>query len=321
MSTNPNNAVGTNGAFGGRTSVNALNDVLAAFSGAGILSGWRCVPSSGMTVTIGGQDNDIRDAAIAEDPYGNRTTINNISRQPISITLSAASASSTRYTTIVAYVNSPTNASNTNLDNPSVAGIIAVNGTAVAAPTIPSVPTDAQIRTAITTDGGTGSAAYYVRLATILVPASATVITAEYIAQERHDAALSSVMRRRPYIFGNKQSYTTTATTAEVTLNTLTAEKTGVYFIYCDGWVNENGQSHASNIYSSVHIKSGNTIIAGTQLQLIADSNGTEQHDMDVMAMIALSAGDIITIAFQQNNSSVAGMIYEYNFGMFEISG
>lgn len=189
MSTNPNNAVGTNGAFGGRTSVNALNDVLAAFSGSGILSGWKCVPSSGMTVQIGGQDADIRDAAIAEDPYGNRTTINNISQQPISITLSAASASSNRYTSIVAYVNSPTNASDTALDNPTVVGLIAVDGVAT---TNPTKPTDAQIRTAITVDGGTGSAAYYVKLADIYIEAGLTTITASYIIQENMEVGLSA---------------------------------------------------------------------------------------------------------------------------------
>ena len=74
--TNPNNAVGTNGAFGGRTSVNAFNDGLASYS-AGIMSGWACEPSSGLTVVLGG-DGNTRDVAIAEDNAGNKTTINNI---------------------------------------------------------------------------------------------------------------------------------------------------------------------------------------------------------------------------------------------------
>ena len=51
--TNPNNAVGTNAAYGGRTSVNAFNDDLTIYS-RGILSGWACSPKSGMTVQIGG---------------------------------------------------------------------------------------------------------------------------------------------------------------------------------------------------------------------------------------------------------------------------
>lgn len=214
--TNPNNAVGTNGAFGGRTSVNALNDVLAVFSGSGILSGWKCVPSSGMTVQIGGQDTDIRDVAIAEDPYGNRTTINNISQSPISITISAASASSNRYTSIVAYVNSPTNASDTTLDNPTVVGIIAVNGTAKTSPT---VPTDAQIRTAITADGGTGSAAYYVKLADIYIEAGLTTITGSYIVQDGMNTGPSDAMQNgvlhgwTPLFSGSADLYNTSPIT------------------------------------------------------------------------------------------------------------
>lgn len=180
MSTNPNSALGTNGAFGGRTSVNAFNDVLAAFSKGGILSGWTCVPSSGMTVTLGGEA-DVRDVAIAEDPYGNKTTVNNISGTPVSVSLSAASLTGNRVDSIVAYVNSPASASATTLDNPSVVGIIAVDGTASA--TTPLPPDETAIRAAITADGGTGTTAYYVELAQILVPVGTTDILLNYIAQ------------------------------------------------------------------------------------------------------------------------------------------
>ena len=91
--TNPNDAVGTNGAFGGRTSVNAFNDVLAVLS-SGILSGWACSPNSGMSVVVGG-DGSNRDVAIAEDNAGNKTTINNISASPIAVTMPAKSIAST----------------------------------------------------------------------------------------------------------------------------------------------------------------------------------------------------------------------------------
>ena len=69
--TNPNNAVGTNGAYGGRTSVNAFNDILGAFS-SGILSGWVCSPDTGLTLALGG-DGTTRDVAVAEDTAGNKT--------------------------------------------------------------------------------------------------------------------------------------------------------------------------------------------------------------------------------------------------------
>lgn len=316
--TNPNNSVGTNGAFGGRTSVNALNDVLAAFSGAGIVSGWKCVPSSGMTVSIGGQSSTVRDVAIAEDPYGNRTTINNILASPVSITISAASASSNRYTSIIAYVNSPTNADDTTLDNPSVVGLIAVDGTAQSSP---SVPSESTIRTAITADGGTGSAAYYVKLADIYVEAGLTTVTSSYIDQEWRSARFSRTMQARLYYYGNNQSYTTTATTSAVTLQTIIPQETGVYMVFCDGWVYENGVSHSSNIYPSVAIRGENVIYGNTQVQLTSDSgNTTKQVSLGSTALIPIGAGDPIYFKFQQSNAAASGMIYTYNYGAVKVS-
>jgi len=173
--TNPNNSLGTNGAFGGRTSVNAFNDVLATFDGAGIVSGFVVEPDSGMTVAVGG-DGTTRDVAVAEDPFGNRTTVDNISGDPISVTINTASTTSARIDSIVAYVNSPATASDTSVDNPTACGIIAVNGTSGGA------PLDAAIRTAITADGGTGSTAYYVVIANVSVPANTTAITSGLIS-------------------------------------------------------------------------------------------------------------------------------------------
>lgn len=173
--TNPDNALGTNGAFGGRTSVNAFNDVLATFAGAGIVSGFAVEPDTGMTVNVGG-DGTTRDVAVAEDPFGNRTTVDNISGDPISVTINTASTTSARIDSIVAYVNNPANASGTSVDNPTACGIIAVNGTSGGA------PLDSAIRTAITADGGTGSTAYYVVIANVSVPANTTAITSGLIS-------------------------------------------------------------------------------------------------------------------------------------------
>lgn len=176
MGTNPNNLVGTNGAYGGRTSVNAFNDVLSAFTTAGVVSGWNCAPQSGMVVQLGG-DSLSRDVAIAEDPFGNRTTINNREGEPVPVEISAASATTQRIDCVVAYVNSPATVQSTTLDNPEAVGIIDVKGSSS------SEPDDEAIRAAITADGGTGSTAYYVILATITVPAGATSITDSEIAQ------------------------------------------------------------------------------------------------------------------------------------------
>lgn len=174
--TNPNNAVGTNGAFGGRTSVNAFNDVMAAFQGRGILSGWAISPDSGMTVAIGGS-GITRDSAIAEDNAGNKTSVNNISNSPISVTLDSAPASNSRYDAIVAYVDKPPTSPATQ-DNPECCGIISVTGIAASTPTYPD---DTDIRDAITADGASGSTAYYVVLGYITIENGTTDITADMI--------------------------------------------------------------------------------------------------------------------------------------------
>lgn len=180
MATNPNNSIGTNAAFGGRTSVNAFNDSLAVYSGKGILSGFYISPNSGMTVSIGGSGL-VRDVAVAEDNVGNRTTINNISGSPITVTIPEAPASDSRYDTIVAYVVANPTGSRFIADNYGVCGLIVVSGEASSAPVL---ATDTQIRSAITTDSGTsGEKAYYVELGEVLVASETATITADMITQ------------------------------------------------------------------------------------------------------------------------------------------
>ena len=177
MSTNPNNAVGTNAAYDGRTSVKAFNDNIGAYS-TGILSGWACSPDTGMTVSLGG-DGTTRDIAIAEDVAGNKITVNNISEAPISVTMSAAPATNSRIDLIVAYVDNPPQGSATSIDNPGACGLITVDGTAAADPVAPN---DSAIRTAITADGASGSTAYYVVLATLTIASGTTDLTSDNIA-------------------------------------------------------------------------------------------------------------------------------------------
>lgn len=177
MSTNPNNAVGTNAAYDGRTSVKAFNDALGAYS-RGILSGWACSPNTGMTVSLGG-DGTTRDIAIAEDVAGNKITVNNISESPISVTMSAAPATNSRIDLVVAYVDNPPQGSSTSVDNPGACGLIKVDGTAAADPVAPN---DSAIRTAITADGASGATAYYVVLAIITIASGTTDLTSSNIA-------------------------------------------------------------------------------------------------------------------------------------------
>ena len=185
--TNPNNAIGTNGAYGGRTSVNAFNDNLAIYQGRGVLSGFAVSPNTGMSVAIGG-DGTTRDVAIAEDNIGNKTTINNISESPISLTIAGAPASNSRIDAIVAYVDNPAQGSATEPDNPSACGLLDVQGSVSATP---SQPDENTIRTAITADGASGTTAYYVVLGYITVASGTTDITSNMI-NKGNDAVINT---------------------------------------------------------------------------------------------------------------------------------
>lgn len=169
--TNPNDAIGTNAGFGGRTSPDAFNDILGAYT-RGIVSGWECVPKSGMTVSIGG-DASVRDVAIAKDNAGNATTINNRSGAPVDITIAGAPVTNNRIDLIVAYASNPVQGDATDVDFAPAVGIIDVQGTASATPTAPD---ENDIRTAITADGADGTTAYYVVLASIEVGQGVTTI-------------------------------------------------------------------------------------------------------------------------------------------------
>ena len=234
--TNPNNAVGTNAAYGGRTSVNAFNDDLTIYS-RGILSGWACSPKSGMTVQIGGNGAD-RDAAVAEDNAGNKTSINNISGSPIDVTIPAAPATNNRIDLIVAYADNPPSGTSTVVDNPAACGIIVVSGTAASSPT---APTNATIRSAITADGASGSTAYYVILAQIRVGTGVTTIGSGVITQG--DVVISNAQLADSSVTSDKIDWATlpsyvshltnnvTLSTSYTALNTLTIAEAGSYFV------------------------------------------------------------------------------------------
>lgn len=214
--TNPNNSVGTNAGYNGRTTPNAFNDVLGIFDVPGIVSGWQCSPKSGMTVQIGGGAS--RDVAIAEDNAGNRVTINNRSGAPIDVTLPGAPATNNRYDVIVAYVNNPIyGAGASDVDFPSQVGLIVTSGTVAANP---NYPTDAQIEAAITADGGDGPNAYRVQLCSIFVGQGVTTIGSGSIeggteSTIKEDLTLMSELRNeiiatRTTLFeGNQQGDTT----------------------------------------------------------------------------------------------------------------
>lgn len=245
--TNPDNAIGTNAAYGGRTSVNAFNDGIGAYS-RGVLSGWECVPNSGMTVSLGGSGTT-RDVAIAEDNAGNKTTINNISGSPVDVTMAAAPASNSRIDLVVAYVDNPPQGTSTIADNYEACGIIAVQGTAASSPT---PPTDNIIRTAITADGASGTTAYYVVLASITIANGTTDIvdgdiTAGDIAQINVSSIDSTAFSDLPVATTNAILFTISSTNA-------TANYTRVGNVVF---------AFANNVFPSIGAHAGQTVSSG----------------------------------------------------------
>lgn len=278
--TNPDNALGTNGAFGGRTSVNALNDVTAVFDRSGIVRGWACVPSSGMVVALGG-DGVNRDVAIAEDPVGNRTTINNISGAAVEVTIPAAPTVNSRIDAIVAYVSNPPQGSATEIDNPSAVGLIVVSGAVAVSPTAPA---ESAIRSAITADGASGSNAYYVILAYVVVRAGITTITASDIT----NGGMAGVVEAN----GSQSvsSSTIMSFSSKTTILTITATAKGRYFY-----------SSATRAYSD----SGADVLAqtsieknGTEVTISGSVNiGTNRRSYIPMSgIVSLDVGDRLTL-------------------------
>lgn len=214
--TNPNNALGTNAALGGRTSVDAFNDAISSLT-RGVVSGFAVTPSSAMTLNVGGTAG-VRDVAVAVSPNGNRVSVDNRTTSPIKVTMAAASASSARIDAIVAYVNSPSQVTATTPDNPTACGIIPVSGTAAAQ------PTDSAIRTAISDDGGTGSTAYYAIIAIVRLAANTTTITSNMITMQKSriaDGLVTNASIADKAIKSDKVDWTTlykTATPLSATL-------------------------------------------------------------------------------------------------------
>ncbi|MBQ3306425.1 hypothetical protein IJH02_03260 [Candidatus Saccharibacteria bacterium] len=173
---NPDNKLGVNAAFQGRTTPNTLNLGLQVLSGRGIISGFSVTPVSGLTVSIGAVAGT-PDAAIVQDDIGNRLIMTTRSTVPIEQELSAAPEEGSRIDAVVIYTNNPPEVleSIPTADNPTVCAMLVVEGEASASPVAPD---DTAIRAAITADEASGATAYYAVLAYITVEAGVTDITA-----------------------------------------------------------------------------------------------------------------------------------------------
>lgn len=153
------------------------------------------------------------------------------------------------------------------------------------------------------------------RISTVSAPVNAQdAATKNYV-----DTAIAGT-ETQPYSYGNMITYTTTNDGNEHDLQTYTATEAGLYQIFCDGWIYENWATLTANVYPCVRIKKNGTEVCKTQEQILNDGDMTEQRDMDVQCLLSLSIGDVVTIVFQQNNSSAADMKFEYSWGIVKVS-
>lgn len=167
--TNPNNAIGTPSGYGGRTSVLAYNSLAQGYA-RGVLSGFDAtIDSANMVVNLGGSAV-VKDIAIAQNSYGEKAIVLNTTSSAVSVSLPNPSATQ-QWASIVAYVASNAPVSSAVLDNTSACGIIAVVGTGSA------FPTEAQIRTAIASDGGDSLTSPYVVVSRVKYSTGSTSIT------------------------------------------------------------------------------------------------------------------------------------------------
>jgi len=187
--TNPDNIVRVRARNGGRASVYEANGWCQAY-GSGILEGTGVVQNTvaNMTVLVGGSSSK-PDVLIAQNPSGYKIALDLVGQQPVTIT---APASNSRISAIVAYTDDLAleSTEDTVTGSPASCGLIVVNGNTSASP---SAPTDTQIRSAITSDGATGSQASYAIIATIRVASNTTSITNALITRNQAGVQSSKI--------------------------------------------------------------------------------------------------------------------------------
>lgn len=185
--TNPSSIVRFHSRTGGRGSVAEANMAYQIY-GHGLFTGTGVVESGNadMNVIVGGS-NSAPDIVLAESPAGYKVALDIVGTAQLTIT---APASNSRISAVVAYTDDLSIASteDTVTGNPATCGLIVVNGTTAANPNVPS---DAQVRTAITADGATGSQAAYAVVAYITVSSATTVITSSLIKNTNAKGALA----------------------------------------------------------------------------------------------------------------------------------
>lgn len=182
--TNPSSIVRIHSRKGGRASVLEANMPFQLY-GMGLFSGNGVVPSTGLTVTVGGSTG-APDIVIAENPNNYKVAIDLEGNANLTL---VAPSSNKKIVSIVAYTDdlSIDSTEPTVTGSPASCGLIAVDGTTAANPVAPD---DNKIRTAINSDGGTGSQAAYAVIAEILLTSTTDTITTSLITTKRAISAL-----------------------------------------------------------------------------------------------------------------------------------
>lgn len=255
--TNPDNIVRVRARNGGRASVYEANEWCQAF-GSGIMDGTGVVQNTvaNMTVLVGGSSSK-PDVLIAQNPAGYKIALDIVGQQAVTIT---TPASNSRISAIVAYTDDLAleSTEDTVTGSPASCGLIVVNGTAAASP---SAPTDTQIRSAITSDGATGSQASYAVIATIKVASNTTAITD------------SLITRNQSGVQSPKIDFTTFCQYAETT-STVTISSVGNY-----NYKKINGTEITINVKTGEkYLLIANACVrptANNEVYLLAMANGT----------------------------------------------
>lgn len=188
LMTNPNAIVRLHSRNAGRASVYEANMPYQIYDN-GLLKGAGVVPVSGLNVTVGGEAAN-PDVVIAETPDGYKIALDLAGDATLTLT---APSSNSKIVAIVAYADDLAEESTdpTTTGSPSSCGLIAVDGTVASTPV---APTDAQIRTAITADGATGSQAPYSIIALVTIASSTTDITSTLISMPKATRGVTKLM-------------------------------------------------------------------------------------------------------------------------------
>lgn len=189
--TNPDDIVRYNTRNGGRGSYAGANAWTQYYTpGAMSQSAVRASEPAGLGVTVGATNSANPMPVLATTPSGLRVALELTGSTVLTI---SRPLSNQRISAVVAYTNDLALASTQSAvtGSPASCGLIVVPGTDAASP-VP--PTDAQIRSAITADGGTGSSAAYAILGLVTIASDTTAITDNMIAAVMAGSAPVPVM-------------------------------------------------------------------------------------------------------------------------------